>query len=50
MKKYHLNQMTKGWFVGNFYPTIINTDAIEIGIKYYPKNFQISDDVLNVNL
>lgn len=30
--------MTKGWFVGNFYPTIINTDAIEIGVKFYPKN------------
>jgi hypothetical protein len=38
MKKYQLNQMTKGWFVGDFSPTIIKTQAVEVGVKEYRKN------------
>ena len=37
MKKYQLNQMTKGWFVGDFVPTIIPTQDVEIAIKHYKK-------------
>jgi ethanolamine utilization protein EutQ (cupin superfamily) len=38
MKKYRLKQMTKGWFVGDFSPTIFKTQALEVGVKQYQKN------------
>ncbi|CAM3773404.1 hypothetical protein [Polynucleobacter arcticus] len=38
MKKYQLNTMTKGWFVGDFSPTIIKTQEVEVGVKQYLKN------------
>lgn len=38
MKKYQLNDMTKGWFVGDFSPTIIKTQEVEVGVKHYRKN------------
>lgn len=38
MKKYQLNTMTKGWFVGDFSPTIIKTQEVEVGVKQYFKN------------
>lgn len=34
MKK-KLNEFTKGWFIGNFKPTLFNTDDFEIAIKNY---------------
>ena len=37
MKKGHLRNMVKGWFVGNFEPTVFRTNAYEVGIKYYVK-------------
>lgn len=30
-----LNEMIKGWFVGNFEPTVFKTNEVEIGIKHY---------------
>lgn len=38
MKKYQLNDMTKGWFVGDFSPTIIKTQEVEVGVKQYRQN------------
>jgi ethanolamine utilization protein EutQ (cupin superfamily) len=38
MKKYRLDEMTKGWFVGDFSPTIIRTQAVEVGVKQYQKS------------
>lgn len=35
MKHAHLNDMIKGWFVGAFAPTALNTDACEVAVKYY---------------
>jgi hypothetical protein len=35
MKLYNLKDMVRGWFVGNFDPSIIKTEAIEVGIKEY---------------
>lgn len=29
--------MTKGWFVGNFSPSILKTDDVEIAVKEYKK-------------
>jgi quercetin dioxygenase-like cupin family protein len=37
MKKARLEDMVKGWFVGNFTPTLIATNAVEVAVKEYPK-------------
>ena len=37
MKKYNLSQFTRGWFVGDFDPSIFRTKDIEVGIKHYKK-------------
>ncbi len=36
----HINDMKKGWFVGNFVPTVLETDACEVAIKHYKKGEQ----------
>ena len=35
MKKFNLKDFTRGWLVGDFEPSIINTDQFEFGIKEY---------------
>lgn len=35
MKSAKLESMTKGWFVGNFEPSLYKTNAVEVGIKHY---------------
>jgi mannose-6-phosphate isomerase-like protein (cupin superfamily) len=35
LQRYNLNIFTKGWFVGNFSPTLIPTDAVEVAVKHY---------------
>jgi len=35
MKCYKLDDMVKGWFVGNFSPTIIATNEVEVAVKKY---------------
>lgn len=35
MESYRLEDMVKGWFVGNFSPTIYATNDVEVGIKRY---------------
>ena len=37
MKKAKLEDMVKGWFVGNFEPSIIKTNDVEIAVKNYKK-------------
>ena len=37
MKKFLLSEMTKGWFVGDFLPTIIPTQDVEVAIKCYKR-------------
>ena len=37
MKKYNLKDFEKGWFIGNFSPTLLNTEEFEVAIKYYKK-------------
>ncbi len=34
-KVYKLENMTKGWFVGNFLPTVLKTNDIEVAVKNY---------------
>ena len=31
-----LETMSKGWFVGSFYPSVFSTESVEVGVKYYP--------------
>jgi quercetin dioxygenase-like cupin family protein len=35
MKVSHLQEMVKGWFVGDFEPTLYRTRAVEVGMKRY---------------
>jgi mannose-6-phosphate isomerase-like protein (cupin superfamily) len=35
LQRYKLNQFTKGWFVGNFSPTLLATDGVEVAVKRY---------------
>jgi quercetin dioxygenase-like cupin family protein len=35
MKVAKLNDMTKGWFVGQFAPAAHQTNACEVAVKYY---------------
>jgi mannose-6-phosphate isomerase-like protein (cupin superfamily) len=35
LQRYKLNQFTKGWFVGNFSPTLLSTDEVEVAVKRY---------------
>lgn len=37
MKTARLDDMTKGWFVGNFTPTLFNTNDVEVAVKEYKK-------------
>ena len=35
MDKFYINDFTKGWFIGNFTPTLHNTNDFEIAFKIY---------------
>jgi quercetin dioxygenase-like cupin family protein len=37
MKLAKLDEMIKGWFVGNFDPTLIRTGDVEVAVKRYEK-------------
>ena len=37
MKRYRISDMFKGWFVGNFSPSIYKTNDVEVAIKKYKK-------------
>lgn len=35
MKTAKLDQMVKGWFIGNFEPTLYATNGVEVAVKQY---------------
>ena len=35
MRKLRLEEMVKGWFVGNITPTALSTNACEVAVKHY---------------
>lgn len=37
MKIARLEDMIKGWFIGNFEPTLIKTNDVEVAVKEYNK-------------
>ena len=41
----NVNEYTKGWLVGNFEPSLINSKDIEVGLKYYRKGDKESKHV-----
>jgi quercetin dioxygenase-like cupin family protein len=34
-----LDGMTKGWFIGDFTPTLHPTESVEVAVKEYPAGF-----------
>ena len=40
MKIFNLNGMTKGWFIGNFEPSLCKTNECEVAIKEYKKGYK----------
>jgi mannose-6-phosphate isomerase-like protein (cupin superfamily) len=37
MQKHNLEEMTKGWFIGNFEPSVYKTNDFEVAVKKYKK-------------
>ena len=37
MKTAKLEDMTKGWFIGNFNPSLLKTNDVEVAVKSYKK-------------
>lgn len=35
LERHRLDRFTKGWFVGNFSPTLLASDDVEVAIKNY---------------
>lgn len=35
MKRYKLDDMIRGWFVGDFEPTLYRTRDVEVGVKHF---------------
>lgn len=31
----NINYMTKGWFIGNFNPSLFKTNEVEVAVKHY---------------
>ena len=38
MKILKLKDYTRGWFIGNFEPSLLKTDQFEISVQHYKKN------------
>lgn len=43
----NLNEFTKGWLIGDFAPSIIQSKDIEVGVKYYKSGDKESRHVHN---
>lgn len=37
MKTAKLHEMVKGWFIGNFEPSLLKTNDVEVAVKTYEK-------------
>lgn len=37
MKKFELQNMIKGWFIGNIEPSVLKTGEVEVAVKRYNK-------------
>jgi len=54
MKTYNINDMYRGWFIGNFEPSVFKTDQFEVALLFHPKgekwpkHFHKEADEINV--
>jgi len=37
VKEFDLSEMVKGWFIGDFSPSVVRTKEFEVAVKYYKK-------------
>ena len=37
MEKFELSDMVKGWFIGDFEPSLFQTEDVEVAVKEYQK-------------
>ena len=50
MKVGKLDDMTKGWFVGNFEPSVLRTNAVEVAVKKYSEgDFELPKPLITVH-
>ena len=35
LERHQLETFTKGWFVGNFSPTLVHSNEVEVAVKHY---------------
>jgi quercetin dioxygenase-like cupin family protein len=40
MKKFNIKDFWRGWFIGNFEPSVLKTDQFEVGVLSHPKGEQ----------
>ena len=40
MKIDKVSNYTNGWYLGNFYPTLLKTAGFEVALHHYPKGFK----------
>jgi beta-phosphoglucomutase len=45
IRKAKLSEMMKGWFVGNFYPSVLISESFEAGVKEYKKGHKEASHV-----
>ncbi len=54
IKKYNLNEMFRGWFIGNFEPSVFKSSCIEVGYLFHKKgeiwNVHYHNNLIEVNL
>jgi hypothetical protein len=49
-----IEEFHKGWIIGNFYPSLINTKEFEVGVKFFsqgeiePSHFQLTATEITV--
>ena len=36
MERHHLSEMTRGWFIGNFSPSLLRTETLEAAVREFP--------------
>lgn len=54
MKIHQIDEMTRGWFIGNFVPSVLKTELFEVGYlthkkgEFWPKHFHVVATEINL--
>jgi quercetin dioxygenase-like cupin family protein len=43
MKRHRLTDFTRGWFIGDFEPSVLKTEQFEVGYLFHPKGQEWPD-------